>query len=685
MREIKKVLFSKKGIDEIGKYHFGRNWPVIYLLENGREIYIGQTNNAHKRSLDHHKNPIRKGMNNIHVISDEKYNKSAVLDIESLLIQHMSADGSMKLQNGNVGLKDHNYYDREMYRAKFEELWETLKEGKIVNKTLLDIKNSDIFKYSPYKALTAEQDIFVTSLLSDLKNKIGSTYVVNGSAGTGKTVLATYLIKRLIEDGHTKHMKIGLVIAMTALRSTLRKVFRSVKGLKANMVLGPNDVCKDKYDLLIVDEAHRLKKRLNLGASYGAFDNVNKKLGLSDKSTQLDWIMRSSEKQIFFYDANQTVMPADIEDSDFKKLNSKRYTLRKQLRVQAGNTYISFIDSIFELDMHNVCIFKNYEFKIFSDISQMHDAIKQKEKEYGLSRMVAGYSWPWRTKKDKNINYDIEIDGHKMKWNSVTADWVNSKNAINEVGCIHVIQGYDLNYVGVIIGKELSYNPSEKRIVIKKEEYCDRYGYIGVRDEKELERYLVNIYKTLLTRGIKGTFVYAVDKDLRDFLKEKLLKSQIDNSVLTDKSKNNYEFIPINSVIDKRILDISIPVLAEVSAGVPINTAEENLLGYIVPKRGMMKNKHDFFGVKVDGNSMNLKEIKGKKIEYGNYVLVEKKDTAENGDTILAIVNENASIKEFYKEGNTVILRSVSTEDMPDITIIDSDEFMINGHIVDVV
>ena len=152
-----------------------------------------------------------------------------------------------------------------------------------------------------------------------------------------------------------------------------------------------------------------------------------------------------------------------------------------------------------------------------------------------------------------------------------------------------------------------------------------------------------------------------------------------------DSNQATHKFISINSVIDKRILDISIPVLAEVSAGVPINTAEENLLGYMVPKRGMIKNQNDFFSVKVDGNSMNLKEINGKKIEYGNYVLVEKTDTAENGDTILAIVNGHASIKEFHKEENMVILRSVSTEDIPDIIINDSDEFMINGHIVDVI
>ena len=499
-----------------------------------------------------------------------------------------------------------------MYRAKFEELWETLRESKIVHKTLLDIKNSDIFKYSPYKALTAEQDLFVTGLISDLKNKKTNTYVVSGSAGTGKTVLSTYLIKRLAESEETKNMKVGLVIAMTSLRATLRKVFRSVNGLKTSMVIGPNDVYKEKYDLLIVDEAHRLKKRMNLGASYSAFDNVNKKLGLGKESTQLDWILNSSDRQIFFYDANQSVMPADIDNSDFIKLNSKRYTLANQLRVQAGDSYIAFIDSIFESKIDNICNFENYEFKIFNDVSEMHDVIRQKEKKFGLSRMVAGYSWPWITKKNKDTKYDIEIGGYKAKWNSVNADWVNSKNAIDEVGCIHTIQGYDLNYVGVIIGKELRYDIEKEEICIDKEKYYDRSGYMGIRDKKELERYIINIYKTLLTRGIKGTYIYVVDKNLRDFLQTKISTPQTKNA-----KTETRKFIPITDVFDKELSEKGIPVLAEVNAGEPLNIAEENLIGYIVDGENKKIKKDDLFAVRVDGHSMNKKRDKRKKDNKG--------------------------------------------------------------------
>ena len=105
----------------------------------------------------------------------------------------------------------------------------------------------------------------------------------------------------------------------------------------------------------------------------------------------------------------------------------------------------------------------------------------------------------------------------KLVWNSTAQDWVNSPNAINEVGCIHTVQGYDLNYVGVIIGPEFSYNKKENQFFVNRDKYYDINGKGGVTDQKELKRYIINIYKTLMTRGIKGTYLYIVNEDLREF------------------------------------------------------------------------------------------------------------------------------------------------------------------------
>lgn len=145
--------------------------------------------------------------------------------------------------------------------------------------------------------------------------------------------------------------------------------------------------------------------------------------------------------------------------------------------------------------------------------------LKQKDMEYGLSRLVAGYAWPWISKDDPKL-FDIQIGKVSLKWNRTMKDWVNSPNAVNEVGCIHTVQGYDLNYVGVIIGPELSYDLEKRQFNINNDHYHDANGWRGITDPEELKRYIINIYKTLLTRGIKGCYIYCVDQGLNEYFKQ---------------------------------------------------------------------------------------------------------------------------------------------------------------------
>ena len=521
MSDIKTFTFDKNGINRIKEYHYGIDWPIVYIIENGEEMYIGETIRAYKRSLEHFDIQERRALNSIHIITDEEYNKSASLDIESSLIQYISAEDKIKLQNKNDGLKSHSYYDREKYKDKFELIWEKLKDKSIVKKDLLDLKNSDLFKFSPYKSLTKDQDDFVKILFKDLILNKAKTYIVTGGPGTGKTVLATYLMKYLKEHKESKDLKIALVLPMKSIRETIKKVFIHIKGLLAKMVIGPGEVIKTDYDIIIVDEAHRLKKRKNL-TMYGAFDETNKKLGLDKKGTQLDWIMMSSKKQILFYDKNQSVMPADINPSRFQELKVKTYRLTTQMRVQGGEKYINFIEEIFNIGEAQFEKFNNYDFKQYDELPKMITAIKDKENEHSLCRILAGYAWPWKTKYNKNEKYDIKIGNCNLKWNSDVKDWVNSDNSINEVGCIHKIQGYDLNYAGVIIGPELSYDNSTNELVVDKTKYFDRNGKNGVEDLQDLKKYIINIYKTLLTRGIKGTYIYVVDENLRKYIHNRI-------------------------------------------------------------------------------------------------------------------------------------------------------------------
>lgn len=546
---------------------FGTNWPIVYIINNNEEAYIGETTDASIRSNQHLANEARKRLNKISIIGDDTFNKSSILDLESFLIKYMSADQKFKLQNGNGGLQNHNYYQREMYETKFREIWLQLKAKGLVQHDLKQIANSDLFKYSPYKALIPDQYMIVNDILSDLADFVNkkepATFVVEGGAGTGKTILGIYILKMLsqakdasqieIEEDQVEQnlseilkindavddLKIGLVIPMDNLRTTLKKVFKSIKGLNSKMVLSPHEVGKsdEKYDLLIVDEAHRLRRRKNL-TQYGTFDENNRNMKLGNSGTELDWILLKSKYQIFFYDEGQSIKPTDVRKEDFNKLMFRKnyhvYSLSTQLRcLLGGNEYIDYVKAIFSNEPPKKKIgFKKYDLKIFDNVNDMIEEIKAKDKEFGLCRNIAGYAWPWNSKgkgiafdqvkTSRVINngiYDLEIDGYKYIWNSKATDWINSPNSVNEIGSIHTTQGFDLNYTGLIIGNELKYDLENNRFVIDRNNYYDVKGKADTNDEELLE-YLLNIYRTMMSRGMLGTYIYVCDEGLKKYLKK---------------------------------------------------------------------------------------------------------------------------------------------------------------------
>lgn len=518
MSEIKTFSFDKDGFEQINAFSLLKDWPVVYLIEDGKELYVGETTNALARSKQHFAKEDRARLERMHIILDEEYNKSAALDVESQLIQFFAAENKLKLQNGNRGLVNHNYFDKERYRARLEStIWEKLKELNLVHRDLSDIKNSEIFKYSPYKALSDDQLEIGEQLINSVKEGKSGVHIVNGGPGTGKSVLATYLMKALKDTAGTKDLSIALVVPMSGLRDSIKKAFSYVEGLSESMVIGPSEVANKRYDLLIVDEAHRLRQRRSI-VNYASHDKMNTKLGLGDEGTELDWILLSSQQQILFYDANQTVRPADVHIKRFSELNAKHYHLTTQLRIKGGDSYIKFVEKVFSGESPTKDL-QEYDFQIFDDVSEMVSKIKEKDKEMGLCRTVAGYAWDW-VSRDNPDAFDIEIDGFKGRWNSRLTDWVNSPNAINEVGCIHTIQGYDLNYVGVIVGPELSYDEEKDKLVVIEENYKDKNGWRGINDPEELERYIINIYKTLLTRGMRGCYVYFVDKKVEKYFRK---------------------------------------------------------------------------------------------------------------------------------------------------------------------
>lgn len=559
---IERLPFDRHAVADWGRrIDKHRDWPVVYTLNNDTEVYVGESLDGGDRLRQHLDQGKKAQLVEARVIIDETFNKSACLDLESYLIQLFHGDGRQVL-NGNAGVVDANYFQRERYQGRFREIFERLRADGLFEATIEEIENSDLFKLSPFKSLTEQQGDAVVSivqgLLADLRGEPGSGTVIEGGPGTGKTVVAIFLVKMLRDIGQWEGegfesetylsglftpqnaatlngLQIGLVVPQQSLRKSIQAVFARTPGLTSQMVLSPFDVGKSgiTWDLLIVDECHRMNQRANQTSAQKnrEFAEINARLFGSDgpQYTQLDWIKEQSHQQVLLVDSRQRVRPADLDASLLAELcttsraQGRLHRLTSQMRVRAGADYVDYVRAILSSTPPTQPIdFDEYDVRFFDDVGHMVDAIKNRNAEGGLARLLAGYAWSWKSKKDK-LRPDIVFPGIELQWNSRVVDWVDSPKSVNEVGSIHTIQGYDLNYAGVIIGQDLTYDPVARSLQFNREHYHDKKGRQNNPGQKlsdtDLLEYVQNIYGVLLTRGIRGTYVYVVDPNLREYLR----------------------------------------------------------------------------------------------------------------------------------------------------------------------
>lgn len=706
--EIKKYDFNSEITEEISTLHFANDlWPIVYILSHGNKkiAYVGETTDAVARMSAHLKNNKKSKLAEAHLIESELFNKSATLDIESNLIQYLSGDGQYQLLNGNVGLANHNYYQKnDVYWSMFTSIWDNLRALGIAQHSIEHINNSDLFKYSPYKSLSSEQLKGLKTIIDNLLNDSYRSIIMQGGAGTGKTILAIFLFKLLMTDLSDFNFKdlgnenenelikkidklrlkfpnprMALVVPMSSFRNTLKKVFSKVKGLKASMVLGPAEVTNREYDIIVVDEAHRLRRRVNLGAYYGAFDKANEKLGLEKNSgTELDWMRRQAKCAIYFYDENQSIKPSDVRSGDFQKLKNEDDTkvekLTSQFRVRGGNGYVKFVHNLLNVSLPDEAHYSSdkYELKLVDSIEEMIETIKTKDKEVGLSRMIAGYSWEWVSKNDQEL-FDIEIEGIKLRWNTTNSDWINSPKAIDEVGCIHTTQGYDLNYAGIIFGHEIGFDKEKNEIVIHEKNYFDKNGKQSINDAEELKSFILNIYKTILLRGIRGTYIYVCDPDFRDYIAKYLSKDEVKE---TPEEVATVDLVPFVNAVPLYDLKAAAGSFSE------LQIVEDNeWVG--VPQD--IRVSEDLFACKVMGDSMN------RIIPNGSVCLFRKySGGSRNGKIVLVQSTEiqdtemgsGYTVKEYYSkkiindsgwEHQAIILKPLSSYEHYQEIVLDAD------------
>lgn len=550
MLSIVDYSYDDKIIENIQSWPYGTNWPVVYIYYNSTNAYVGESLDAVRRTEQHKNETQFDSFTNIIFISDKTFNKSVILDLESFLIKYISADSNKQLINGNAGIADHNYFYKEVYVDDFKDIWNILLKKGVVSKSLSDIENSELFKYSPFKSLTNDQLVAtyeIISRLCEINNASNKSIIeVNGGAGTGKTILAVYIVKLLVDIGNDKKVweyiddheialrverlaqkfdgvrKIGFVVPMNRLRETMKQIFKSIDGLSSDMVLAPEQVVEDYYDLLVVDESHRLYQRKNLPGAhlYIKFDKINRNLmdagtftGTAEDDTELDWVIKSSRMQILFYDEKQSIRATDIDKDRFNAICNKRLykyiNLVSQMRCEGGNSYCDYVKKVItsiKLTSHDYEKVSNYKLVVLDSIEDLFSIITKHDSEVGLCKVISGPGW--------TMNEDIVIDNHTYHW----ASGNKTENVSDTIFSIHKCQGFDLNYAGVIFGKEVYYDKNKGCIEVNKSEVGD--GFVKPAGDDAMHQFIMNIYVTLMTRGIKGTYVYAVDLDLRNYLKQ---------------------------------------------------------------------------------------------------------------------------------------------------------------------
>lgn len=533
------------------------------------------------------------------------------------------------LQNGNGGQsKMHNYYNRAHYQDEVEDIWAELKKRRIATNDYQAIVNDTIFKFSPYTSLNEEQRETCLGILNGLMDALEETKkgkpqdytaIVKGLAGTGKTIVLINLLARIVEAMYSNttnidndnddsfeysaislnslseeakiinrihdyvqkygKLRIGYVAQMTSLRNTVASVIGELKHVRKKDAMGPFDVVNntttvddsgktiiEPYDILLVDEAHRLWQYRKIMPKKKYADKcalLYSTQANPDEYTTLDWIFSCSRTRVLVYDEFQTVKESDITPAQFKMAMDRShaksflYELKQQMRCRAGMDYLSFLKKVFDNDPNpGDALFDKYELYYYDDPNQLIDDIITKDGQIGLCKVTTGYGWQWNkpkydecaqnykawiaetgkndTRSEKLMYYLnhlsvedglIEFNGRKYVRN-LDFDWILEGDP-REIGCIHTAQGYDLNYVGVLFGPEIDYS-FEDGIIIKEKQIKDTNSigtsFTGLTPQEKAEKkqalksYIINAYKVMMTRGIKGCYVYAYNKGLKDYL-----------------------------------------------------------------------------------------------------------------------------------------------------------------------
>lgn len=561
--KIENINYSLENLDNsVRKWNtstsgkFLLRYPTVYIIndkksENNFEVYVGETADIRNRTRQHLNADTKvksfwedfseSKKSSMYVIGHELFNKSLTLDIENRLMQYLlSVENISRVHNSRTN-QQNEYYTSEMLDEIFSEIWQSLNKK---NKSLFPIesiiKDSAIFKASPFHKLTQEQinakeEIITKIKESILLNEDGQLIIVEGEAGSGKTVLMSTLLYELgkynldldenldihLLVNHNEHVSIYSQIASKLGIANKNKIVQ-----KPTSFIN-NNSSDEKVDVVIVDEAHLL-----LTQGKQSYQGEN----------HLDDLLARAKVVVIVFDIKQVLTTEQIwevdklnEYFDKAKSNSNHVTLRNQMRINSDISTVNWIRNLVDYQVIN-SIPKDklgYDIKIFDTPDELEKAIKIKatHTDSGISRMLATFDWKYGTKPPNNEDFwRVKIGNWSMPWNyqlkanknQASLPWVEQDQTIDEIGSTFTIQGLDLNFAGVIIGPSVKYR--DGKIIFDKSESANKKATQRrtLKDGSKQyfsEMLLKNELNVLLTRGVNGLYIYAVDDQLREALK----------------------------------------------------------------------------------------------------------------------------------------------------------------------
>jgi DUF2075 family protein len=406
--------------------------------------------------------------------------------------------------------------------------------GKIKpSKSLADSLARMLKGNSEFVMIDEQKIVYETALALVRKSQVTgkkSVLIVEGGPGTGKSVIAINLLVAITKN-------LGLLAQYVTKNSAPRHVYESLltgdfKKTEISALFSgsgayiESDV--NSYDALIVDEAHRLNEKSGLLRNLG--------------ENQIKEIIHTAKFSIFFIDEDQKVTWNDIGEkeeiirwADVEGADVESLELTSQFRCNGSDGYMAWLDNA--LDIHETANTtldqKDYEFKVIDSPNELRDLIFEKNKLRNKARLVAGYCWDWVSKKDITVD-DIIMADHDfgMKWNLASDGnlWIIRTESVTEAGCIHSSQGLDIDYIGVIVGPDFIVRNGKIITDPSKRASTDASlkGYKKLFKEDpqnaqiKADKIIKNTYRTLMTRGIKGCYIYCTDPETQAYFKEKL-------------------------------------------------------------------------------------------------------------------------------------------------------------------